>query len=170
MGTFALTACGSPTGNEEAKRALRPALTKLIGGDEFPSFHTAGFEYGSEGPVQPIGGLTAETWHAWAREAWPKACHRIEARLVKGRLHDNRQCTSEQIVGIVPVEEMRSAGFLEIDGDVIPAVWTWSRFPEKDPTSCKHDPAPTGNSKYLLTRSDASKNWQLSIPMGDHAG
>jgi hypothetical protein len=170
MGTFALAACEGPTGNEKAERGLRPALTKLIGGDEFPSFHTAGFEYGSEGPAQPIGGMTAQTWHAWAREAWPKACHHIEARLVKGRLRDNRQCTSEHIAGIVPVEKMRSAGFLEIDGNAVPAVWTWSRFPENNPASCKHDPAPSGTSKYLLTRSSDSRNWQLYVPMDNHNG
>lgn len=162
MVTVTLAACERPTVKEEPEHALRPALTKLVEGDESPSFHTSTFQYGSEGPILPVGGMTAANWGKWAREAWPKACHRVEVRLVKGRLRENRQCTLEQVSGIEVMQTMRSTGFLEIDGKRVPVVWTWSRFAEKEPASCKNDPAPVGTSEYRLTRSGAFRNWQLA--------
>ncbi len=166
---FSLAACERPTEKIEPQHALRPAYTKIVAGDEFPRSHASALDYGSEGPDSLIGGMTAATWHEWAVEAWPKACRRIESRLVKGWVRDNRQCNSERRTGIEPEEKMRSVGFLEIAGKVIPVVWTWSRAPEKDPSSCKHDPAPAGSSEYLLTRSSNLRNWQLSTPADSYA-
>jgi hypothetical protein len=153
----------------EPEDALRPALTKLATGDEFPSIHTSPIQYGTDGPVAPINGLTRETWGKWASEAWPKACRRIESRLVKGRLQKNRNCISEDISGIDAIQTMRSTGFLEVDGYKVPVVWKWSRFAETERGSCQYDPAPAGPSEYLLTRSSDSSNWQLA-PRADNHG
>ena len=166
MVTFALA---SSERGIEPGHALRPALTKLVKGDEFPSIHRSTIQYGTEGPVAPIDGLTRDTWGTWARKAWPKACRRIESRLVTGRLQENRQCMSEEISGIDALQTMRSAGFLKVDDYMIPVVWKWTRFAEIESASCQDDPAPAGPSEYLLTRSSGSSNWQLAPRVDNHA-
>lgn len=138
-------------------------LDHLVKGDELPRnfFKRDDEMVGARPPIQKSEARDRSRWLAWARQAWPKACASMEARLVYGKVLPPRACTAEFSAGFIAGFAVEKRGLLEVDGVRIPVIWRYSSFAQTAKEACTADPAGTDPKNYLLTRT-AHRNWRMS--------